>query len=134
MSLEPYAGSKAFISGGGAADVYLVMARTGAQPGGKGISAFLVDKVRPSRVLDSAPGDMALVGAAMELCTCSHVSSKALAAIALGPCALLALDGGGPSLGHDPLVTGVAGHSRAELWAAGGEAGLELAAHDHGEF
>ena len=37
-------GSKAFISGGGASDVYLVMARTGAA-GPKGISAFLVDKV-----------------------------------------------------------------------------------------
>ena len=49
------AGSKAFISGGGAADVYLVMARTGEQPGGKGISAFLVDKVRrPCVHLDRA--------------------------------------------------------------------------------
>lgn len=37
-------GSKAFISGAGAADVYLVMARTGG-PGPKGISAFLVEKV-----------------------------------------------------------------------------------------
>ena len=40
------AGNKAFISGGGAADVYLIMARTGQQPGARGISAFLVDKVR----------------------------------------------------------------------------------------
>jgi len=39
-------GSKAFISGAGAADVYLVMARTGG-PGPKGISAFLVDKGAP---------------------------------------------------------------------------------------
>ena len=38
-------GSKAFISGGGASDVYLVFARTGG-PGPKGISAFLVDKAR----------------------------------------------------------------------------------------
>ena len=37
-------GSKAFISGGGVSDVYLVMARTGG-PGPKGISAFMVDKV-----------------------------------------------------------------------------------------
>ncbi|HXV23278.1 MAG TPA: acyl-CoA dehydrogenase family protein [Alphaproteobacteria bacterium] len=36
-------GSKAFISGGGASDLYLVMARTGEQ-GAKGISAFLVEK------------------------------------------------------------------------------------------
>ena len=38
------AGAKAFISGGGVADVYLVMARTG-QPGPKGVSAFIVRKV-----------------------------------------------------------------------------------------
>ena len=37
-------GTKAFISGGGVSDLYLVMARTG-QPGHKGISAFLVQKV-----------------------------------------------------------------------------------------
>lgn len=39
-------GAKAFISGGGVTDVYLVMARTGA-PGPKGISAFLVEKDTP---------------------------------------------------------------------------------------
>lgn len=38
------AGAKAFISGGGVSDLYLVMARTG-QSGAKGISAFLVAKV-----------------------------------------------------------------------------------------
>lgn len=37
-------GSKAFISGGGVADVYLVMARTGTDPGPDGISAFIVEK------------------------------------------------------------------------------------------
>jgi alkylation response protein AidB-like acyl-CoA dehydrogenase len=36
-------GEKAFISGGGVSDVYLVMARTG-EPGPKGISCFLVEK------------------------------------------------------------------------------------------
>ena len=36
-------GGKAFISGGGVSDVYLVMARTGG-PGADGISAFLVEK------------------------------------------------------------------------------------------
>lgn len=35
---------QAFISGGGVSDVYLVMARTG-EPGPKGISCFLVEKV-----------------------------------------------------------------------------------------
>jgi isobutyryl-CoA dehydrogenase len=40
------AGSKAFISGGGSSEVYLVMACTGPpEAGPKGISAFLVDKV-----------------------------------------------------------------------------------------
>ena len=37
-------GAKAFISGGGVSDLYLVMARTGG-PGPSGISAFLVEKV-----------------------------------------------------------------------------------------
>jgi hypothetical protein len=36
-------GSKAFISGAGTSDVYVVMARTGG-PGAKGISAFVVEK------------------------------------------------------------------------------------------
>ena len=39
-------GSKAFISGAGTSDVYVVMARTG-EPGAKGISAFVVDKDAP---------------------------------------------------------------------------------------
>lgn len=36
-------GSKAFISGGGVSDLYVVMARTGG-PGAKGVSTFLVEK------------------------------------------------------------------------------------------
>ena len=39
-------GQKAFISGGGRSDVYLVMARTGA-PGAGGVSAFLVEAGAP---------------------------------------------------------------------------------------
>ncbi|MEO3429809.1 isobutyryl-CoA dehydrogenase [Pelagibius sp. CAU 1746] len=39
-------GSKAFISGGGASDVYLVMCRTGG-PGAEGISALIVPKSTP---------------------------------------------------------------------------------------
>ncbi|HEY8574636.1 isobutyryl-CoA dehydrogenase [Phenylobacterium sp.] len=39
-------GSKAFISGAGTSDVYVVMARTGG-PGPKGISAFVVEKDAP---------------------------------------------------------------------------------------
>jgi alkylation response protein AidB-like acyl-CoA dehydrogenase len=39
-------GAKAFISGGGVSDLYVVMARTG-QPGPKGISTFVVEKGTP---------------------------------------------------------------------------------------
>ncbi|CAN5284725.1 isobutyryl-CoA dehydrogenase [soil metagenome] len=39
-------GSKAFISGAGTSDVYVVMARTG-EPGPKGVSTFVVDKEVP---------------------------------------------------------------------------------------
>ena len=39
-------GSKAFISGAGTSDVYVVMARTG-EPGPKGISAFVIDRDAP---------------------------------------------------------------------------------------
>jgi len=39
-------GGKAFISGGGVSDVYVVMARTGAD-GPKGVSAFVVEKGAP---------------------------------------------------------------------------------------
>jgi len=47
MNLACGTGAKAFISGGGVSDLYLVLARTG-QPGSKGISAFLVEKVKCS--------------------------------------------------------------------------------------
>jgi hypothetical protein len=39
-------GSKAFISGAGTSDIYVVMARTGG-PGAKGVSAFVVEKDWP---------------------------------------------------------------------------------------
>ena len=39
-------GSKAFISGAGTSDIYLVMARTGG-PGAKGVSAFVVENGTP---------------------------------------------------------------------------------------
>ncbi len=39
-------GAKAFISGGGVSDVYVVMARTG-EPGPRGISTFVVEKGTP---------------------------------------------------------------------------------------
>lgn len=38
-------GSKAFISGGGVSDVYVVMAKTGSSENADVVSAFLVEKV-----------------------------------------------------------------------------------------
>jgi alkylation response protein AidB-like acyl-CoA dehydrogenase len=46
-------GSKAFITNAGAADLYIVMARTSAEPGARGISAFLVHAGTPG--LRTAP-------------------------------------------------------------------------------
>jgi len=40
-------GEKTWISNGGIADFYVVFARTGEQPGARGISAFIVDKDAP---------------------------------------------------------------------------------------
>jgi acyl-CoA dehydrogenase len=40
-------GEKTWISNGGIADFYVVFARTGEQPGARGISAFIVDKAAP---------------------------------------------------------------------------------------
>ncbi len=50
------AGAKAFISGAGVSDIYLVMARTG-EAGPHGISAFIVEKVPDTlQMLVSRPG------------------------------------------------------------------------------
>ena len=48
------AGAKAFISGAGVSDLYLVMARTG-EAGPRGISAFVVEKVPHPSQLQSRP-------------------------------------------------------------------------------
>lgn len=50
-------GTKAFISGGGYSDLYLVMARTGAE-GAKGISAILVDDGTPGLSFGAAEQKM----------------------------------------------------------------------------
>ena len=44
-------GEKTWISNGGIADFYLVFARTGEEPGAKGISAFIVDADTPGLVI-----------------------------------------------------------------------------------
>jgi alkylation response protein AidB-like acyl-CoA dehydrogenase len=50
-------GVKQFISGAGAADVYIVMARTGT-PGPRGISAFIVEKGTPGLTFGAAEKKM----------------------------------------------------------------------------
>ena len=50
-------GSKAFISGAGTSDIYLVMARSGG-PGAKGISAFVVEKGTPGLSFGAAERKM----------------------------------------------------------------------------
>ena len=46
-------GVKTFISNGGIADTYVVVARTGEEPGARGLSAFLVDAGNPGlRIVD----------------------------------------------------------------------------------
>jgi acyl-CoA dehydrogenase len=47
-------GEKTWISNGGIADFYVVFARTGEQPGARGISAFIVDADAPGLRLRSA--------------------------------------------------------------------------------
>ena len=44
-------GEKTWISNGGIADIYTVFARTGEQPGAKGLSAFIVPADTPGFVI-----------------------------------------------------------------------------------
>ena len=72
--LHDVAGAKAFISGGGVSDLYLVMARTG-QPGAKGISAFLVARVEcPCPIKSSLCIGCSLISL-FSICNLSEVSA-----------------------------------------------------------
>ena len=60
-------GEKTYISNGGIADVYVIIARTGEGPGAKGLSAFLLPADAPGlRVMDRievmAPHPLAHLG------------------------------------------------------------------------
>lgn len=55
-------GSKAFITNGGEADVYIVFASTNLQERSKGISAFIVDKDTPGLVIGKDEHKMGLMG------------------------------------------------------------------------
>ena len=87
-------GAKAFISGAGAAHLYLVMARTG-QPGPKGITAFLVPKVRAWHAdcgldifglgMQPVPGSCGHTAGLLTRCLCCHSSWKPAVQGAAGP-------------------------------------------------
>lgn len=55
-------GSKAFITNGGEADVYIVFAVTNPQAGNKGISAFIVEKTAPGLIIGKDEKKMGLHG------------------------------------------------------------------------
>nr|WP_144927094.1 acyl-CoA dehydrogenase [Paenibacillus bovis] len=55
-------GSKAFITNGGEADVYIVFAVTNPQVGNKGISAFIVEKKTPGFIIGKDEKKMGLHG------------------------------------------------------------------------
>lgn len=55
-------GSKAFITNGGEADVYMVFASTNPQERSKGISAFIVDKDTPGLIIGKDEHKMGLMG------------------------------------------------------------------------
>lgn len=55
-------GSKAFITNGGEADVYIVFAVTNPQAGNKGISAFIVEKKTPGLIIGKDEKKMGLHG------------------------------------------------------------------------
>lgn len=55
-------GSKIFISGGGIADIYVVMAMTDRSKGNKGISAFIVEKGTPGFIFAKNENKMGISG------------------------------------------------------------------------
>ena len=55
-------GTKAFITNGGEADVYIVFAATGPNAGTKGISAFIVEKTMPGFIVGKDERKMGLHG------------------------------------------------------------------------
>ena len=55
-------GSKVFITNGGEADVYIVFAVTEAKLGGKGITAFIVEKNTPGLIFGKDEHKMGLRG------------------------------------------------------------------------
>lgn len=90
-------GAKAFVSGGGRSDLFLVMARTGG-PGAKGISAFLVEADTPGLAFGAQEkklGWHSQPTAAVQLDACRVPLANRLGAEGQGfEIAMVGLDGG----------------------------------------
>ena len=59
-------GVKAWVSNGGVADLYNVMARTGTEPGARGVSSFVVERTRPG--VSFGPRDRKMAAGALPTC------------------------------------------------------------------
>ena len=59
-------GVKAWVSNGGVADLYNVMARTGTEPGVRGVSSFVVERTRPG--VSFGPRDRKMAAGALPTC------------------------------------------------------------------
>ena len=59
-------GVKAWVSNGGVADLYSVMARTGPGPGARGVSSFVVERTRPG--VSFGPRDRKMAAGALPTC------------------------------------------------------------------
>ncbi|MDR1442918.1 MAG: acyl-CoA dehydrogenase family protein [Bifidobacteriaceae bacterium] len=66
-------GQKIFITNGSFAEIFIVMARTGDEPGAKGISAFLVDRDTPGFEIGPAERKMGIRGSSTTPITLSGV-------------------------------------------------------------
>lgn len=109
-------GSKAFISGGGHSDVYLVMARTGG-PGPKGISCILVEKDTPGLVFgkqENKLGWNSQPTCVVSFEDCAVPVSNLLGAEGQGfTIAMKGLDGGRINIGTTSLGGAIACFNRA---------------------
>jgi alkylation response protein AidB-like acyl-CoA dehydrogenase len=119
-------GTKAWITHGGEADFYTVLARTGG-PGAKGISAFLADAATPG--LSAAPPERKM---GLRSSTTAQVRFEGAR---LGPDRLLGAEGEGFAIAMDALDSGRLGIAACAVGLAG--AALEAAvgyAHDRVQF
>ena len=102
-------GSKAWITSGNQADIYLVMARTGG-PGAKGISAFIVEKGTPGLSAGKPEEKLGLHAA--------HTTTVSFDALRLPAASLLGAEGQGLSIALGSLDAGRIGIAMQALGIA----------------